>query len=285
MSYSVHVSLFTLRVAHDHVLTSPLCNASLQVSGLSPETSEEKVKDFFLFCGAITSLKKQGNTADITFQRPSAARTALMLNGGTVSRRLHLDRVLCLPRRSLMYSCVPLPCMETQLDGAHLEVTAPELSESAGLPKDAKGSTPIGAATEDDHLAQEDKPKAGIMAECESPPSNLFLPCSARLPSVLTCFKLDLAAGYNISDSVIQQAIEFDHKQGISAKFLEYFNKLDNKIGSTVAHQPEAKATELLQGQVHAVANKAKEIDQQRGFTSFLWDYYSKAINTNTGQK
>jgi hypothetical protein len=58
---------------------------TLQVAGLSPETSEDKVKDFFLFCGAISSLKKDGNTADITFQKESAARTALMLNGGTVS--------------------------------------------------------------------------------------------------------------------------------------------------------------------------------------------------------
>ena len=60
---------------------------TLQVAGLSPETSEDKVKDFFLFCGAISSLKKDGNTADIIFQKESAARTALMLNGGTVSRQ------------------------------------------------------------------------------------------------------------------------------------------------------------------------------------------------------
>jgi hypothetical protein len=66
-------------------LTIPSPYDHYQVAGLSPETSEDKVKDFFLFCGAISSLKKEGNTADITFQKESAARTALMLNGGTVS--------------------------------------------------------------------------------------------------------------------------------------------------------------------------------------------------------
>ena len=86
MSYSVHVrlhsSLFEQRDFADH---SSSCYHYYQVAGLSPETSEDKVKDFFLFCGAISSLKKEGNTADITFQKESAARTALMLNGGTVS--------------------------------------------------------------------------------------------------------------------------------------------------------------------------------------------------------
>ena len=44
---------------------------------------------------------------------------------------------------------------------------------------------------------------------------------------------LDLAAGYHVSDLLIQRAIEVDHKQGISSKFLAYMNKLDSKVGST----------------------------------------------------
>lgn len=37
------------------------------------------------FCGKLTSVKKNGTEADITFEKQSAMRTALMLNGGTVS--------------------------------------------------------------------------------------------------------------------------------------------------------------------------------------------------------
>lgn len=68
------------------------------------------------------------------------------------------------------------------LDGAHLEVTsaaAPAVTAgSTSLPTDASASTPIGASASsgvDEHgISQEDKPKAGIMAECTSLP---FSPC------------------------------------------------------------------------------------------------------------
>ena len=62
-------------------------------------------------------------------------------------------------------------CSTSQLDGAHLEVTsaAAPAAGSTSLPIDANASTPIGAppASVDEHgISQEDKPKAGIMAEC-----------------------------------------------------------------------------------------------------------------------
>jgi hypothetical protein len=65
-----------------------------------------------------------------------------------------------------------IPC---SLDGAHLEVTSttPVAPAAAGaLPTGADSETPIGAASTlgpdgVSHLEQEDKPKAGIMAECE----------------------------------------------------------------------------------------------------------------------
>lgn len=60
------------------------------------------------------------------------------------------------------------------LDGAHLEVTSttPVAPAAAGaLPTGASSETPIGASSTlghdgVSHLEQEDKPKAGIMAEC-----------------------------------------------------------------------------------------------------------------------
>lgn len=58
------------------------------------------------------------------------------------------------------------------LDGAHLEVTSstPVAPNTGALPSGADADTPIGASSathaESSHLEQEDKPKAGIMAEC-----------------------------------------------------------------------------------------------------------------------
>jgi hypothetical protein len=39
--------------------------------------SYQKLHDFFSFCGKLVSVKKTGNTADITFEKLSAMRTSL----------------------------------------------------------------------------------------------------------------------------------------------------------------------------------------------------------------
>lgn len=217
---------------------------AVHVSGLSPETSEEKVKDFFLFCGAITSLTKEGNEAHIVFQKESAAKTSLMLNGGT-------------------------------LDGANLTVTPSSTTSSTpiasssvetSLPAGADANTPIGAPAVgsgvegEHHIGQEDKPKAGIMAEY-------------------------LAAGYQVGDHIIQRAIDVDQKQGISSKFLTYVQKIDNKLGETVAKDPEAKASSILGAHASGAVGKAKEFDERKGISSLFLEYYSKALNTAAGQK
>jgi hypothetical protein len=50
---------------------------TIHVAGLAPETTEEKLHDFFSFCGNLVSVKKSGSTADITFEKLSAMRTSL----------------------------------------------------------------------------------------------------------------------------------------------------------------------------------------------------------------
>jgi RNA recognition motif-containing protein len=50
---------------------------TIHVSGLAPETTEEKLHDFFSFCGKLVSVKKDANQADITFEKLSAMRTSL----------------------------------------------------------------------------------------------------------------------------------------------------------------------------------------------------------------
>ncbi|PCH40352.1 hypothetical protein WOLCODRAFT_88638 [Wolfiporia cocos MD-104 SS10] len=59
---------------------------SVQVSGISPSTSEEHLSEFFSFCGKISAISytPSTNSATIHFEKPTAAKTALMLNGGNL---------------------------------------------------------------------------------------------------------------------------------------------------------------------------------------------------------
>lgn len=59
---------------------------SVNVSGIAPTTTKAQLNDFFTFCGKISSIgdSKEAGTAVIHFEKPSAAKTALMLNGGTL---------------------------------------------------------------------------------------------------------------------------------------------------------------------------------------------------------
>jgi RNA recognition motif-containing protein len=62
---------------------------NVHVSGLAPTTTETQLHDFFTFCGKISSIdfNADDKSAIIHFEKPSAAKTALMLNDG------HLDGV------------------------------------------------------------------------------------------------------------------------------------------------------------------------------------------------
>lgn len=56
---------------------------TIRVSNISAETSESELTNFFSFCGKIvsSSYDRTSHTASITFERPSATRTAVLLNG------------------------------------------------------------------------------------------------------------------------------------------------------------------------------------------------------------
>ncbi|TFK48622.1 hypothetical protein OE88DRAFT_1810070 [Heliocybe sulcata] len=100
---------------------------AVNVSGIAPTTTEDHLRDFFTFCGKITSIDLKGEeskSATVHFEKPSAAKTALMLNGGT-------------------------------LDGAQLTVTSDAVHEDEE--HDEVGT--------DGHIDQEHKPRAGIVAE------------------------------------------------------------------------------------------------------------------------
>ncbi|KAH9932710.1 uncharacterized protein BXZ73DRAFT_101251 [Epithele typhae] len=99
---------------------------TVNVSGISPVTTEQHLHDFFTFCGTIRKIdfNAEKQTAAIHFEKPSAAKTALMLNEGT-------------------------------LDGAHLAITSDQ--------PDVVHKEDTSASRE--HIEQSDKPRAGIAAE------------------------------------------------------------------------------------------------------------------------
>ncbi|KAG2115463.1 hypothetical protein DEU56DRAFT_933002 [Suillus clintonianus] len=103
--------------------------SAVTVSNISPSTTQEKLHEFFSFCGNIKSidLKSDGDSkpsAVVTFEKPSSAGTALMLNGGT-------------------------------LDGEHLHITS-DVEFNNHHEQSQHSSSPF---------EQSDKPRAGIAAE------------------------------------------------------------------------------------------------------------------------
>ncbi|KAK4897957.1 Protein vip1 [Elasticomyces elasticus] len=190
---------------------------TVHVKGISSQTSEKEVRDFFSFCGKIQSLSvtpessdaSSSQSATVTFEKETAAKTALLLDN-------------------------------TQLGPSQVHV-----SSAASLDQMSGGKT-AGSSDESDDLAQEDKPRARIIAEY-------------------------LAHGYVISDSVVQKAIAADQQHGISNRFLSTLQQFDQKT----------KASERAQAVDQQYALSARATAGWRGLTS----YFEKAAGTPTGQR
>ncbi|KAI1951912.1 Protein vip1 [Ophidiomyces ophidiicola] len=113
---------------------------TVHVSNIASTTGEKEVRDFFTFCGKITSLslnpssgeKDATQSATVTFEKETAAKTALLLD-------------------------------QTQLGSSSVHVTsARSIDEIAG-----SKTTDASHATDENNqdLEQEDKPRSRIFAE------------------------------------------------------------------------------------------------------------------------
>jgi hypothetical protein len=109
---------------------------TVHVSNISHQTTEKEVRDFFSFCGKISSLSltpssqepEAPQSATVTFEKETAGKTALLLDN-------------------------------TQLGSSHVHVEASStLSDLAPTSKDDPNADPH-------HIPQEDKPRAAILAE------------------------------------------------------------------------------------------------------------------------
>ncbi|RYP40674.1 hypothetical protein DL767_001532 [Monosporascus sp. MG133] len=109
---------------------------TVYVKGISAQTDDKEIKDFFSFCGKITDIQvtssgENKKEASVTFEKPTAAKTAQLLNN-------------------------------TQLGGAQITVTPADASghdDEQHQPSGGNGDR------DTDEIAQEEKPRSRILAE------------------------------------------------------------------------------------------------------------------------
>jgi len=184
----------------------------VKISNIAPATEEKTLYDFFSFCGKIGKIdfnNVEPKSATVYFEKVSAARTALMLNGGT-------------------------------LDGSHLTVTSDEIH-----PDDHHEESPGagGSGEHAHHIHQEDKPRSGIAAEYLAKGyvlSDSILEKAIEMDKkngissrFLTYLKtLDEKLGTKVagpettfSAKAINTAKAIDEKQGITTKASTYYER------------------------------------------------------------
>jgi len=196
----------------------------VNVTNISPSTTESQLQEYFSFCGKIASIgfdeKSSPKSAVIYFEKAAAAKTALMLNGGT-------------------------------LDDAHLTVTSDTADSDEGEPQ-----PPTPRAS----LDQTDKPRAAIAAEYlakgyvlsdqilqraieldkKQGISKRFVDFIHSVDSTLG--QKALGPDQTISGKVqsgmsggISQAKSFDEQKGVTKKVGDYYTRaLSTSIGSKV---------------------------------------------------
>ncbi|KAM0275093.1 hypothetical protein ACHAQH_007572 [Verticillium albo-atrum] len=130
----------------------------------------------------------------------------------------------------------------TKLGSSHISVT----SASGDASDDGSHFTKTDANRDTDEITQEEKPRTRIFAEY-------------------------LAHGYVVGDATLQRAIELDSQHGISSRFLNTLQGLDQKYHAT----DRAKATD----QSYGISARAQ------GLFGGLNSYFEQAASSPTGQK
>jgi len=132
------------------------------------------------------------------------------------------------------------------LDNTQLGATQVQVSSATGASPHEENHYTTNAERDTDEITQEEKPRSRIIAEY-------------------------LAHGYIIGDQATQHAIDLDQKHGVSSKFLQTLQNIDQKYHAT---------------------DKARSVDQSYGVSqranslfSGLNSFYEKAAGTPTGQK
>ncbi|KAI0350338.1 hypothetical protein OH77DRAFT_1080606 [Trametes cingulata] len=222
---------------------------TIHVSGISDATTEQHLTDFFTFCGKITSVQydRASHTATIHFEKPSAAKTALMLNGGT-------------------------------LDGAHLTITSDQEHQdkddgaAAGDHIDQADKPRAGIAAE--YLARGYKLSDQILQRAieldqQHGISNRFLSYIQSLDTKLG--EKTLGPEKTISGKVqetlasaTQQAKAVDEQKGITKTASDYYTRaLSSPFGQKVKAFYTSTSKQVLD--IHEEARRIAETQRQSG--------------------
>jgi RNA recognition motif-containing protein len=120
------------------------------------------------------------------------------------------------------------------------------ISVTSDAPEDDSHQPSAEVHNETGEISQEDKPRARVLAEY-------------------------IAHGYVIGDAAVTRALELDNKHGVSARFFNTLQRLDQKYHAS----EKARAAD----QSYGVSQKAGS------WWSGLSSYFEQATNTPTGQK
>ncbi|KAJ9606977.1 Protein vip1 [Cladophialophora chaetospira] len=169
-------------------------STTVHVTGISHDTSEKEVKDFFSFCGKITNIsvtpESDGadatKSASVTFEKETAAKTALLLDS-------------------------------TQLGKSQVHVSAASNIDDVA----SKAGAAVSSSTADDHIAQEDKPRSRIVAE--------YLAHGYTVSDSVIEKALQLDSKHGVSQRFTTALSQFDQKY----KTTDTAKSIDSKYGVT----------------------------------------------------
>jgi RNA recognition motif-containing protein len=152
--------------------------STVHVKNISSKTDEKEVKDFFSFCGKISSIKitPEGDTqnATVVFEKETAAKTALLLDN-------------------------------TQLGSTQVQVTS-----AAGTSADDTNHYTTNAERDTDEITQEEKPRSRIIAE--------YLAHGYVIGDQATQRAIDLDQKHGVSSKFLQTLQSIDKKYNATEK-------------------------------------------------------------------
>lgn len=223
-------------------------STTVHVSGISHQTSEKEVRDFFSFCGKITTLSvtpssdaaEATKSASVTFEKETAAKTALLLDN-------------------------------TQLGSSQVHVT------SASTIGDIAAKAGAAITTESDDISQEDKPRSRIAAE--------YLAHGYRLGDNVLQKAIQLDNQHGYSSRFTQALANFDSKTkatdraksidqsyGVTNTAMGAWNSINSYFEKALSTPTGQKVRDFyVQGdrQVRDIHNEAKRLaDLKAGKTS-----------------
>jgi len=189
-------------------------------SNIAPTTTKDHLRDFFTFCGKIDNIDHDdaAHKATIAFEKRSAAKTALMLNGGT-------------------------------LDGNHLTVSSdtvnPDHDDDEGTHEGVRQEDKPRAGIAAEYLAKGYVLSDNILSRAIDIDKKQGI--SSRFVSYMTSLDTTLGSkviGENktisgkvqeIAGQGMQQARSVDEQRGISSKASDYYSKaMSSPIGQKV---------------------------------------------------